>query len=168
MLEWQRTRGKRSVWTNRFGHRRKRRSSQSMWRTIKAMWSRSVSEIRRWALNRANQIARKATVLAVVGSKENQIGLQRTTGVGRCGTAKEQLCTRDRSTDSITTFTRNGNLGSPWGRKERREHLPTKHLNKQQRPQRKGRNDVRKKENVKESVQTVCNVSVTEQVQDGR
>jgi len=27
--------------------------------------------------------------------------------------AKEQLCTRDRSTDSITTFTRRGNLGSP-------------------------------------------------------
>jgi len=62
-------------------------------------------------------------VLAVVESKENQIGLQRTTGGERCGivednyvkteVAKEQRCTRDRSTDSITTFTRNGNQGSP-------------------------------------------------------
>ncbi|MFZ9068897.1 MAG: hypothetical protein ACO23R_16120, partial [bacterium] len=38
-----------------------------------------------------NQIARKATVLAVVGSRESRIGLQRTTGVGRCGTAKKLL-----------------------------------------------------------------------------
>ena len=38
--------------------------------------------------DKGNVIARKATVLAVVESRENRIELQRTTGVGRCGVAR--------------------------------------------------------------------------------